>query len=73
MNTKWLTPSKFDGALQEFKVWVREMGVQHPAKLHDFQYKTNRLDDFDHCYMGNHEQFVTIWYAFRLLLILSHG
>ena len=73
MNTKWLTPSKCDDALQEFKVWVREMEVHHPAELHDFQYKTNRLDDFYHCYMGNHEQFGTIWYAFKLLLILSHG
>lgn len=73
MNTKWLSPTKCDDALQEFKLWVREMELHNPSVLKEFNFKGNRLDDFYYSYMGNHEQYSTLWYAVKLLLILSHG
>ena len=73
MNTKWLSPTKCDDALQELKQWIRDMELHHQSKLLEFNYKGDRLDDFYFTYIGNQEKYSTLWYVVKLLLILSHG
>ena len=73
IETKWLSPTKCDDALQELKQWIRDMELHHQSKLLEFNYKGGRLDDFYYTLIGNQEKYSTLWYVVKLLLILSHG
>lgn len=49
------------------------MELHHSAAISSFDRKNDRIDDFFSCRFGSNAKFKTLWFAAKLIIILSHG
>lgn len=52
LNNKWLTASKCDECLQEFKQWIREVAKEKSLQLSSFDKTKDRLDELYYGLIG---------------------
>lgn len=73
LEKKWLTATKCDILLQQYRVWLKEEGDTDANACQSFDPKKERLDSFMHEKMGSREHLNELWEFTKMVLILSHG
>ena len=73
LNNKWLTASKCDECLQEFKQWIREEAKEESEQLSSFDKTKDRLDELYYNLMGVNGKYKSLWEVVKMVLMMSHG
>ena len=72
LNNKWLTASKCDKCLQEFKQWIREVAKGESLQLSSFDKTKDRLDELYYGLIGVNEKYKSLLEVVKMLLMMSH-
>ena len=72
-SLKKVTSSVADRAKGQFDKFLSSVVRQEKEKLKNFNFRTDRLDDFLYHLIGANEEFKDLWKVCKLVFILNHG